>query len=284
MSLIQIVIMVVAGIGMVVGLMKQKAGAEWGKPVAIGCIVVALVAALWSSFRTLTGGSTQGVVDREVQFQRIEGKKLGMYLAEKYKGSKALILLEPKVSGGQQKEGAKENPLITGLKEGFGSGVTVAAEVTPEIPEDKAKAFAKQMPMEGMPPGPAGAAGRGEMMPPLDYWFTAKVFDALLKKNEGQFDLLVTVIGLPADARASTVLKGKSCPKIAVLNGSIYDLKNAIRPNMVVAAVTYNPKAQYDDKPAPKDVDEAFNKRFLLVTPDSIQQIATQFPEIFRGG
>jgi hypothetical protein len=276
MSLIQIVIMIAAAIGMVIGLQKQKAGAEWGKPVAIVCIVIALVAALWSSFRTLGGSNNAGVVDREITFQKLGGKKLGLYLAEKHAGAKVLILSEPKLGS----QTGKVNPLVEGLKEGLGSALTVAAEASPEVPADKAKAFAKEMPMEGAP----GGAGAGEMMPPLEYWYTAKIFDTLLGKYDGQFDLLVTTIGLPQDARSSAILKGKSCPKIAVLNGSIYDLKGAFKPTMIVAAITYNPKAVYDDKPVPRDIDEAFNKRFLLVTPENLQQVGSTHPDIFRSG
>lgn len=275
MSIVQIIIMVVAGIGMIVGLSKQKAGAEWGKPLAIVCIVVALVAALWSSIRTLGGKDTEQVVNREITFQKIGGKKLGMHLAEKYSGGKVLILTEPRL--GSQAD--KPNPLVEGLKEGLEGKLTVVAEISPEIPADKAKAFASEMPMEGAP----GGGMPGEMMPPLEYWYTAKIFDDLLAKQSG-FDMLVTTIGLPQDARNSKILREKSRPKIAVLNGSIYDLKGAFKPDMIVAAITYNPKAVYDDKPVPKNLDEAFNKRFLLVTPDTLGQISSTNPDIFRSG
>lgn len=275
MSIVQVVIMVVAGIGMIVGLSKQKAGAEWGKPMAIACIVVALAAALWSSVKTLGGGNTQDVVDREITFQKIGGKKLGMHLAEKYSGGKVLILTEPRLGA----QAGKPNPLVEGLKEGLAGKLTVVAEVSPEVPADKAKAFAAEMPMEGAPPG----GMPGEMMPPLEYWYTSKIFDELIGKQSG-FDMLVTTIGLPQDARNSKILRDKSRPKIAVLNGSIYDLKGAIKPDMIVAAITYNPKAVYDDKPVPRDLDEAFNKRFLLVTPDTLSQVTSTNPDIFRAG
>jgi hypothetical protein len=210
-------------------------------------------------------------------FQKLGGKKLGLYLAEKHAGAKVLILTEPKLGS----QVVRVNPLVEGLKEGLGTALTIAAEASPEVPADKAKAFAKEMPMEG---APGGAGGPGEMMPPLEYWYTAKIFDALLSKYEGQFTLLVTTIGLPQDARSSALLKGKSCPKIAVLNGSIYDLKAAFKPTMIVAAITYNPKAVYDDKPVPKDINEAFNKRFLLVTPENLQDVGKTNPDIFRSG
>ncbi|NLF16977.1 MAG: hypothetical protein GX595_06940 [Lentisphaerae bacterium] len=273
MGITQIVIMVVAVIGMFLGLSKQKAGAAWGKPLAVVSIIVAIVTALWS----MSGGgsSNEQVVDREIAFQKIGGKKLGLYLAEKHSGGKVLILTEPKLGA----QAGKPNPLIEGLKEGLGTALTVVGEVSPEVPADKAKAFAAEMPMEGAPDG----AMPGEMMPPLEYWFSAKIFDDLVGKQSG-FDVLVTTIGLPQDARNSKILRDKDRPKIAVLNGSIYDLKAAIRPDMIVGAITYNPKAEYDDKPVPKDLDEAFNKRFLLVTPDNLGQVVSTNPDIFRAG
>jgi len=48
-----------------------------------------------------------------------------------------------------------------------------------------------------------------------------------------------------------------------------------------VAAVIYSPKAQYNDKPAPTDMEEAFHERFLLITPENSDAIAGEFPEIF---
>lgn len=270
-------VMVLGAIGMVVGLVKDKAGTPWGRPVSLGGIVVVLLAVILIAVAKMTGGAnTQQVVDREVAFQKAAGKKLGTYLAEKYAGAKMLILSEPKMGN----PSGKTNPLIDGFKEGVGTKLTLVAEISPEVPADKAKAFSAEMPMEG----PSGAGeGAGPMMPPLDYWYTAKIFDELIGKQTG-FDMIVTTIGLPNDAGKSRILKDKARPKIAVLNGTIYDLKAAIKPDMIVGAVTYNPKAIYDDKPVPKDLDEAFNKRYLLVTPETLQQVSQTHQDIFRSG
>jgi hypothetical protein len=270
-------IMVLGAITMIVGLVKDKAGAAWGRQVAIAGIVVVLLAVILIGVRKMGGGAaTQQVVDREVAFQKIGGKKLGTYLASKHAGAKVLILSEPKMGAVT----GRTNPLIDGLKEAITGKLTVVAEVSPEVPADKAKAFAAEMPMEG---GPAGGETPGQMMPPLEYWYTAKIFDDLIAKQSG-FDLIVTTIGLPQDAGKSRILKDKNRPKIAVLNGTIYDLKSAINPDTIVAAITYNPKAVYDDKPVPKDLDEAFGKRFLIVTPDTLQQVSQAHPDIFRSG
>ena len=51
-------------------------------------------------------------------------------------------------------------------------------------------------------------------------------------------------------------------------------------PN-TVAAVTYNPNAVYDNKPIPKDPKEAFDKRFLLVTPENFESIKSAHANLF---
>lgn len=281
MSLIQIIVMVIAGIGMLIGLSKQKAGVAWGKPLAIGCIVVALIAALWNIIRTAQGPNTDGIVKKEMRYQEIGGEKLGSYLAEKYSGKKALLLKTPSVSSDGT---GTPDSLVKGLKEGLGSDVTIVAEVAPEIPKDASKAFAAEMPMEGAP-GEEGMGMEGEMLPPLEYWYTAKIFDKIVGEHKDDIDIVITTIGLPQDARNSKILRNKKDrPLIAILNGSIYDLRGAFQPDMVVAAITYNPNAEYGDDSIPKDLDEAFNKRFLLVTPDNLSQVTSGSPDIFRSG
>jgi hypothetical protein len=273
MSPVAIGIMVVAGIGMLIGLSKQKAGAAWGKPLAMVCIVVALATAVMNIVKTSGGGNTAGIVEREMQYQKVGAQKLGSHLAEKYSGSKALIIVEPKLGAAAD----KPNVLVEGLKEGFGSAITVVAEESPEIPENAAKAFAAEMPpMEG---GEGGM--EGEMLPPLEYWYTASLVNKLLDKYDGKYDMIVTTIGLPQDAKRLDIWKGDKKPKVALASGSVYELRGAIKSGAIVAAVTYNPQAEYDDKPVPKDLDEAFNKRFLLLTPENIDQIASKHPDIF---
>ncbi len=267
-------IIIVGAAGMIVGLVKDKAGASWGRPVAIAGIAVVLVGVILYAVRSMGGSkNTEGLLDREAAFQRAAGKKLGLYLAEKYPGAKVVILGDAKVGGAPP----RVSPLVEGFKEAVGTKMTVVAEVNPDIPAEKAKGFMAEMPQEGPAPGEEGA----HMMPPLEFWYTAKVFDDLIGKQSG-YDILVTTIGLPQDAGKSRVLKDKSRPKIAILNGTIYDLRAAFTPDMIVAAVTYNPKAVYDDKPVPKNVDDAFNKRYLLVTPENLQQVMQANQGIFR--
>ena len=86
MSPIQIAVMVIGAIGVFVGWSQSKKGAGWGQPVTIVCAIIAICAALWSSMRTVTGADMKDAQKRELEYQKVQTKKLGLYIAEKYAG------------------------------------------------------------------------------------------------------------------------------------------------------------------------------------------------------
>lgn len=254
MGIIQIVVMIVAGVVAFVAMNKQKSGAAWGQPVAIICAIIAIVAALWSTVKTMGGGGAKDAQAREVEFQKVQTRKLGQYLAQNHAGAKAVIINDP------FNDGTRPNPMLEGLKEGLGSAITIVAEVAPVLPK-----------MENAE-GP-----EGEMMAPMETWYTAKAMDDILKGANAEYDMVITCIGLPAGGLVR--LKGK---KVAIAGGSVYEFGPAIAGKVIVAAVTYKPDAVYDDKPVPSDMEEAFNKRYLLVTPENIAAVAGQYAELFE--
>jgi len=279
MNKVAIVIMVIAAIGMFFGLAKQKQGKLWGRPMAVVCAIVALLCAL-SHIVSSRSPSMATVLDREMGYQKISGQKLGMLLAEKHNGAKAIIIVQPSLS---KDAASRPNAVVEGIKEGLGSKVTVVAEVAPTIPESAKKQFMTEMPP---PPGQEGGPGApggdpAEVVPPMEFWFTAELFDALVAKYKGQIDMVITTIGLPQEPGAMTFWNLQPRPKLAITGGSVYKLKKAIKSGAVVAAVTYNPKAVYDEKPPPSDLDKAFDKRFLLITPENLDKIAAEYGEVF---
>ena len=281
MSKVTILIMVIAAIGMIFGLSKQKAGMSWGKPLALICACIALICAVSHIFRG-AGAGTGAVVQREMAYQKVGVEKLGNYLAEKYPGGKAIILVEPAGDRNQ----ARTQALLAGLRDGLGSGVTIVKEYQLTIPEEVRAAFTPGGggpggPGPGGPGGGPGAPGGPQMMPPMEYWFTAEVFDNIVAEYKDQCNLVITTVGLPRDLQAMNYWNLEGAPKIAVASGSIYELKNVIQGGYVVAAVCYSPKAVYDEKPPPSNLDEAFDKRFLLVTPESVTSIASTHPDLF---
>jgi hypothetical protein len=97
MSAIIWAVMIIAGIGMLVGFSKQKAGVDWGQPVAVVCAIIALVCALAQVGLRLKGpGGGTGGLKREMAWVRVSGEKLGQYLAQKYPGAKASLSVTPR--------------------------------------------------------------------------------------------------------------------------------------------------------------------------------------------
>ena len=250
-------------------------------PVAAGFAALLWVAAALFQFRGV-GTGTGAVVQREMAYQKVGVEKLGMYLAEKHPGGKAVILIEP--SGDRNQ--ARTQALLAGLRDGLGSGVTIVKEYQLTIPEEVKAAFTPGGggpggPGPGGPGGGPGAPGGPEMMPPMEYWFTAEVFDNIVAEYKDQCNLVITTVGLPRDLQAMNYWNLEGAPKIAVASGSIYELKNVIQGGYVVAAVCYSPKAVYDEKPPPSNLDEAFDKRFLLVTPENVSRLAQTHSDLF---
>ncbi|NOY79759.1 MAG: hypothetical protein GXP31_02010 [Kiritimatiellaeota bacterium] len=271
MTKILLILMVVAGIVMLFGMAKQKAGEDWGRPLAIVCAIIALACAIGQIVLRTTniGAGSTGVAKTELTYVRISMQKLGQYLAEKYPDSKALVIQDPETKTSADRRKAA----LEGLKKGFGSKITIAATESPAVPKN-AKGMMGEMGMSGAP--------EGEMLPPMEYWLTPQAFDGLVKKH-GDCNLLVSTIGLPSQFGKMALwrsVKSKKL-KVALGGGSIFELKKLFLGKYIVAAVAYNPKAVYDDKKPPSNIDEAFKKRYLLITPENVTQLAQQYPGLF---
>ena len=242
----------------------------WTTGLALAC--VALVAAtLVIHCLTATGPSMCKVMDRELRYQVGLGRKLGLYVAEKYAGAKALVIVPPTVFGDGER---RRNAVVDGLKEGFGGAITVVAEASPERPP-----VTDRRTTVGVSTGESGIPA--DMAAPQESYFTAEVFDRLVKKYAGKVDLVVTTIGLPQDMAKMEFWHMSSRPRLALAGGSVHELKNAFSTGAIVAAVAYSPCARYSDKPPASGVSEAFAERFLLITPENIEEISRQFPELF---
>jgi hypothetical protein len=272
MSKVLIVIMVASAAIMVFGLVKQKQGMAWGKPLATLAAVIALVCAL-SHIVTSGGPSQKSVMKTQMRYVEVSTEKLGQYLAEKYPGKKALLIVSPMAKINQ----ANADALTSGLKRGLDGKITIVAEVSPEPPK-----------MPNMPAGPQGKSmppgAEMMMMGPIEFWLTPEKFDAMLEPHLKNVDLVITTIGLPMEVGKLKFWQVKpQPPKMVIASGNISNLAEAIKAGYVAAAVTFNPKATYDNQKPPSNLDDAFSKRYLLVTPENVEQTVKEFPNLFMG-
>lgn len=211
--------------------------------------------------------------EREMAYQEIGYRKLGEFLAERHAGARALIITEPSLQGIEARPASVQ---LSGLRRGFGDKIDIVAAVSPKVPDSASSAFAAEY-------GSKQRGGQaGEMLPPLEFWYTAEIFDDIVARYTSECDLIVTTIGLPMQSERMRYWTMPNKPALALASGSIYELKQAIKTGTIVGAITYNPKAVYDEKAPPTDLDAAFDKRFLLVTPENVDTVARKHSDLFR--
>ncbi len=274
-TIIRIVVMIIGAIIAIFGMSKSKEGATWGQPLAICGAILAIIAALWGIKNTMMGDDQKAARDRELEYQRIQTRELGKYLAEKYAGQKAVVMVDPMLRFDVYGTAlTREDPILEGLKQGLGTEITVVKEIYPQMPFKEKK-----------PPvmGPDGEEIMDDdMMEPMETWFTGRELTAIMPPAD-TYDLFITLIGLP-NGRPVRELSGKN---LVIIGGDTPSMGSLFQANgrkglpNTVAAVTYNPDAVYDDKPIPKDPQEAFNKRFLLVTPENFESLKSAHSNLF---
>ncbi len=256
MQMIAIIGAVVAGIVMWIGNTNYKKGAAWGQPVAIAFGVIAIAMGIWAM--TLGGGNASAV-NKEIGYQKARAEKLGKYIAANYADKKILILTmaDYKDNNGN----VIPNHLLEALKKGLGS---VSAEV-----------LARPVPEEGTDEAMEEMEWRMKHLDNLFQGKDAKGKDIPGYSPVGDFDLVITTIGLPEDAIRGGKPTGKLTGKmIAFVQGYTERFGAGFKTKSIVAAVL---DKQYPgesnaaglkewEQTPPSDLDKAFDVRYTLKT------------------
>lgn len=211
---------------------------------------------------TLGGGvgvllSTQGkgenhyreeTVTRESGYLRVAMRKLGLHFAKDYEGKNVVIILPFPFH--QTREG--QRAMVEGLERTL-SGTTLSI-VQPKLPPA----------LSGSNKGPSEGDN-----PPLETWFDARYMDRVLLDSAREADLVISLIGLPHDFEKMTFWKAKQRPQFATWRGPIKAMRPYLMRGDIAAIVDFAPEPVYERAPVPSDLDEAFNKRYVLLTPKS---------------
>jgi hypothetical protein len=229
------------------------------------------------------GGDDQ--LSIEVAYRRVKGAKAGVYLAKRFPGKKVLVLLPAEMPGlgGNQAEPAFKATL-DGLRAGLGGKLPIVGVVEPKMPAAiKARV---QAAMGGMQPG--GMA----MMPEGQLWFDVPALNKELAPFKGKYDLLVCLTSLPGTHMMPGMMNGKKAvgfdkldfwldPNVSVvlLEGGVNKFLRLIQVGKIIAAATYkqNITEEAYEKAPPRNLADAFNMRFVLITPENIAQHMSYF-------
>jgi prepilin-type processing-associated H-X9-DG protein len=184
---------------------------------------------------------------QDVNYARIRGMKFGQYIAKTSPKARILLIMPATPKGGTAEA------LLAGLKATLGEDANVVATVT-------------------LTP-PPGATGDG--------WYTGRLLNEKTAKLADKVDLVVSGMGLPVQDTRQLWFWSKKV-KVAIAAGDVSRLGRAIQAGLVVAATAMNPKVIPDDWQPPKELDAAFAKRFLLITPENLGAMIQEYPKLFK--
>jgi len=216
----------------------------------------------------------RGPHQEALQVRELATRGLAEHLARSFAGRRTLVVSNPFT---QQRNLPRqmeqmENAGLRGLKQGFGSKVVLAAVAFPEL---KAEAKAN----------PRAVFIDPETTTPLSYLFADDAFDKLARQHAG-CDLIVSLIGLPANLQRVQCWQDPDGPKFALLLpdlrliGGRQSVRRAMQRGKLIACVLAKPGAP-ETAPAAADFAAEFEKRFVLVTPENVDQAMGSYPQLF---
>lgn len=128
----------------------------------------------------------------------------------------------------------------------------------------------------------SGIGGVPDEMFLMDEMFRAEHFDRLISKHS-DCDLLIFTTPLPYNVGDMELwsMDETRRPMVSLLFGDVFNLKNAIQQGFILA-LTHKPDAKFDEETAPSDPEEAFKKRYMIVTPKNIGDVAKKYPKYFQ--
>ena len=200
---------------------------------------------------------------------------LAEHLSRNFPGQRALVVSNPFT---QRKGLAKEvytyeQAGIRGLQKGFAGKVTVEAVAFPELKSEAQK-------------DPRSVFIDPATTTPLSYLVAEGAFDALSKQHPN-CDLIVSLVGLPVDLSLVEIWQKNGAPKFALLLpdlrvlGDAAAVMAAVKSGKLAAFVLNKPSAPPEQTAHGKDRAQEFNRRFILVTPQNIEQVAQDYPQLF---
>jgi len=262
-GIIAVVFMAISLIGMIVCAKKQHTVAI-AKPMAVVLMIVVIMSAVVILMKTgvLGDQGTQRIIANELTYAKAGYYMLGKQLAEKVPGAKTLLIVEK-----TRPNDDRTPALIQAFKDGAAGKLTIAAMATPTVTWP-----------EGRQPKPEEI----DMMP-MNEMLKAKDYNEVIDKY-ADCNLVVSFIGLPMDIEDLHVwtMPPEKRPKLGLINCAYHNLKNAIKSEVVVAVVGINPTAKFDEQPAPKEQKAAFERRYIMITPENVVQMADTYKNMFE--
>ena len=70
-------------------------------------------------------------------------------------------------------------------------------------------------------------------------------------------------------------------PVFGVFNGYVGNMEQIFKDRLIHAMTLWKPDPVIDEEPVSKDVEKAFAKRYLVLTPENLDEIKKKYPTLF---
>jgi hypothetical protein len=193
-----------------------------------------------------------GIAERQQSYAAAAMRVLGEEIGSHHKGTKILIITPPETEWNKP----YHDLVIAGLTEGISGRCEIGQRV--ELGGDAEYGHAVE--------------------------FGAANIDMIIE-NRGDHNLIVSLLGLPHNYTEMEFwnFEDEERPVLVLADASVYELRRAISADYISAVLVHNPDYSYSPNDrVPNDYREAFAKRYLLVTPRTVDDIATERPALFK--
>lgn len=206
--------------------------------------------------------------------REVATRVLAEYLAKKNPTEPVLVISNPfsQRKGRTAQVQSYQEAGVAGLRKGFGGKV----ELKVVFPELKPEVLTN----------PGSISVDPNSTTPLSFLVAERAFDDLIRKHP-ECRLAVTLIGLPVNLAAVEGWTKPGAPKFALLLpdwrviGTRAAIQDAFTSGKIAAAVMDKPDAPQNSAENPGPYQEEFAKRYLLVTPETVDTMMQSYPRSF---
>ncbi|MCJ8329799.1 MAG: hypothetical protein HRT89_09560 [Lentisphaeria bacterium] len=246
-------------------LQYKSKGKMWGRPVAaifaIICTLIAVFSLIYTSFFQASAVSND-MISKHHQYMQIAHSTFGKHVAEKQKGKRAILIYnKPSVT----EMGKKSHDVsVEAFKKELMGSIEIVDTHEWVRADDNAAA-------QGM--------GMG-----MDKPFMTEDFEDIMS-DFSDYDLIISFIGLPIDFKEMKYWKEEydgEIPQFVLLNSSILESKPGITAGHFVSILHTKPVRFDFEAPIPNDPKEAFDIRYVIITPENVEAVHKEFPRLFR--
>lgn len=250
----------------------KRKRAEWGKTLTIGCAISIILLTIWTNL--FNGPDLDGPRNRENQYKVVQATVLANNLATMYSGKGKCLVIHQPIQGESGNEQIER--MLEGFKAGFQNRVSEVRAV----------------PIKDI------SLGQDGMMEEVMGEYKASDFNKIIQANS-DCDMLILLVPLPfseADLfemdpflmvedpnNPGQWMKDpkKDYPLVGVLNGFIGNSETLFHDNLLGAMSMWRTNPVIDEKPVPEDLQEAFNKRYVVITKSNMEDVRLKYPKLF---